>query len=38
MLVIGAHGSSGIKRLLVGSVAETLTRISPMSLLIVRQA
>ena len=38
LLVIGAHGSSGIKRLLVGSVAENLTRISPMSLLIVRQA
>jgi nucleotide-binding universal stress UspA family protein len=38
MLVIGAHGSSGIKRLLVGSVAENLTRISPISLLIVRQS
>jgi nucleotide-binding universal stress UspA family protein len=37
LLVIGAHGGSGIKRLLVGSVAENLTRISLVSLLIVRQ-
>jgi nucleotide-binding universal stress UspA family protein len=36
LLVIGAHGGGGIKRLLVGSVAENLTRISPISLLIVR--
>jgi nucleotide-binding universal stress UspA family protein len=38
LLVIGAHGGSGFKRLLVGSVAENLTRISLVSLLIVRQA
>jgi len=38
LLVVGAHGGSGIKRLLVGSVAESLTRISPISLLVVRQA
>jgi nucleotide-binding universal stress UspA family protein len=37
LLVIGAHGVRGFERLLVGSVAENLTRISPMSLLIVRQ-
>ena len=37
LLVVGAHGGSGIKRLLVGSVAENLTRISLVSLLIVRQ-
>jgi nucleotide-binding universal stress UspA family protein len=37
LLVVGAHGGGGIKRLLVGSVAENLTRISPMSLLVVRQ-
>jgi nucleotide-binding universal stress UspA family protein len=38
LLVVGAHGGGGIKRLLVGGVAENLTRISPISLLIVRQA
>jgi nucleotide-binding universal stress UspA family protein len=38
LLVIGAHGVRGFERLLVGSVAENLTRISPLSLLIVRQA
>jgi nucleotide-binding universal stress UspA family protein len=38
LLVVGAHGGGGIKRLLVGSVAENLTRISPISLLVVRQA
>jgi len=37
LLVIGAHGVRGFERLLVGSVAENLTRISPISLLIVRQ-
>lgn len=38
LLVVGAHGVRGFERLLVGSVAENLTRISPLSLLIVRQA
>jgi nucleotide-binding universal stress UspA family protein len=38
LLVIGAHGVRGFERLLVGSVAENLTRISHISLLIVRQA
>jgi nucleotide-binding universal stress UspA family protein len=38
LLVIGAHGVRGFERLLVGSVAENLTRISLISLLIVRQA
>jgi len=37
LLVIGAHGVRGFERLLVGSVAENLTRISPISLLVVRQ-
>ena len=37
LLVVGAHGGGGIKRLLVGSVAESLTRISQVSLLVVRQ-
>jgi nucleotide-binding universal stress UspA family protein len=37
LLVIGAHGVRGFERLLVGSVAENLTRISLVSLLIVRQ-
>lgn len=37
LLVIGAHGVRGFERLLVGSVAENLTRISLISLLIVRQ-
>ena len=37
LLVIGAHGVRGFERLLVGSVAENLTRICLMSLLIVRQ-
>jgi len=38
LLVVGAHGGGGIKRLLMGSVAENLTRNCPISLLIVRQA
>jgi nucleotide-binding universal stress UspA family protein len=38
LLVIGAHGVRGFERLLVGSVAENLTRICMMSLLIVRQS
>lgn len=38
LLVIGAHGVRGFERLLVGSVAENLTRISLISLLIVRQS
>jgi nucleotide-binding universal stress UspA family protein len=38
LLVIGAHGVRGVERLLVGSVAENLTRICGISLLIVRQA
>ena len=37
LLMIGAHGVRGFERLLVGSVAENLTRISLVSLLIVRQ-
>ena len=38
LMVVGSHGGSGIGRLLVGSVAEKLVRISQISLLIVRQA
>jgi nucleotide-binding universal stress UspA family protein len=38
LMVVGSHGGGGIGRLLVGSVAEKLVRISQISLLIVRQA
>ena len=36
LIVVGAHGRRGIDRLLVGSVAENLLRISDISLLLVR--
>ena len=36
LIVVGAHGRRGIERMLVGSVAENLTRISPVSLMLVR--
>jgi len=36
LIVIGTHGRRGIDRLLVGSVAERLTRIATTSLLLVR--
>ena len=36
LLVIGTHGRRGMPRLLLGSVAEKLVRISPCSVLVVR--
>lgn len=36
LIVIGAYGQRGIERMLMGSVAENLTRISAVSLLLVR--
>ena len=37
LVVAGAHGVRGFERMLVGSVAENLTRICTTSLLLVRQ-
>jgi nucleotide-binding universal stress UspA family protein len=36
LVVIGTHGRRGIRRLLLGSVAEGLTRISSRPILLVR--
>lgn len=36
LIVVGTHGRRGIARLLVGSVAENLTRLATTSLLMVR--
>ncbi len=36
LLIVGTHGRHGVERLLVGSVAENLMRLAPMSLLMVR--
>lgn len=36
LLMVGTHGRHGVERLLVGSVAENLMRLSPGSLLMVR--
>lgn len=36
LLVVGSHGRRGVERLLLGSVAERLTRTATVSLLIVR--
>jgi nucleotide-binding universal stress UspA family protein len=36
VVVIGTHGRRGIRRLLLGSVAEGLTRISSKPILLVR--
>lgn len=36
LIVVGTHGRHGVERLLVGSVAENLMRLAPMSLLMVR--
>lgn len=35
LVVVGSHGRSGVKRMLVGSVSESLTRRSPVPVLIV---
>lgn len=36
LIVIGSHGQEGIARFLLGSVAETVVRRSPVSVLVVR--
>lgn len=38
LIVMGTHGRSGIKRLVLGSVAETVVRHAPCSVLVVRPA
>jgi len=38
LLVIGTHGRRGVNRLLIGSVAERVVRMSPCPLLLVRGA
>ena len=38
LVVIGTHGRRGIRRLLLGSVAEGLTRISSKPILLIRSA
>jgi universal stress protein A len=37
MVVLGTHGRSGIKRALIGSVAERVVRHAPCNVLVVRQ-
>lgn len=37
LVIVGTHGRRGVERLLVGSVAENLTRIATTSLLLVRE-
>lgn len=37
LIVLGSHGRTGIKRALVGSVAETVTRHAPCPVLVVRK-
>lgn len=36
LIVMGTHGRSGLKHLVLGSVAETVTRYAPCSVLVVR--
>lgn len=36
LIVIGSHGQEGLARFLLGSVAETVVRRSPVSVLVVR--
>ena len=38
LIVVGTHGRQGMRRLLLGSVAEKIVRIAPCSVLIVRPA
>lgn len=38
LIVLGTHGRSGLDRLLLGSVAEGVTRIAPVPVLLVRAA
>jgi universal stress protein A len=37
LIVMGTHGRTGLKHLLLGSVAEKVVRLAPCSVLIVRQ-
>lgn len=37
LVVMGTHGRTGLKRLLIGSVAEQVVRHSPISVLVVRE-
>ncbi|PIE18412.1 MAG: universal stress protein UspA [Proteobacteria bacterium] len=36
LIVIGSHGRTGLKRIMMGSVAETVVRHAPCSVLVVR--
>lgn len=36
LIVIGSHGQEGLSRVLLGSVAETVVRRSPVSVLVAR--
>jgi nucleotide-binding universal stress UspA family protein len=36
LLVVGTHGRSGVKRLVIGSVAESVMRTAPCAVLVVR--
>ncbi|MCA9578193.1 MAG: universal stress protein [Polyangiales bacterium] len=36
LIVVGTHGRSGLKRLMMGSVAELVSRYAPCSVLVVR--
>lgn len=37
LIVVGTHGRRGIQRLILGSVAEQLVRLAPVSILLVRK-
>ena len=37
LVVVGTHGRTGMKRLMMGSVAEKIARVAPCSVLIVRE-
>jgi nucleotide-binding universal stress UspA family protein len=37
LIVVGTHGRRGLDRLLLGSVAEGISRTSPVSVLLVRE-
>lgn len=37
LIVVGTHGRRGVQRLILGSVAEQLVRLSPISILLVRK-
>ena len=37
LIIIGSHGRTGLRRMLMGSVAETVVRHAPCSVIVVRQ-